>query len=88
MKVLYDLESHAKNGRCGLSRNEDIHRFLGKLVEKQTLGRYAMLNIDSHLIGKIKRLKRGDKNKKLLGLGKFSNFAILLSLENVAIYGC
>jgi len=37
--VLYDLESHAKDGRCGLSRNEDIRRFVGKLVEKQTLAR-------------------------------------------------
>ena len=37
MKVLYDLESHAKDGRCGLSRNEDIRRIVGKLVEKQTL---------------------------------------------------
>ena len=35
--MLYDLESHAKDGRCGLSRNEDIRRYLGKLVEKQTL---------------------------------------------------
>ena len=37
LKVLYDLESH---GRCGLSRNEDIRRFVGKLVEKQTLSSY------------------------------------------------
>merc|ERR1712102_153361 len=37
LKVLYDLESHAKDGRCGLSRNEDIRRFVGKLVAKQTL---------------------------------------------------
>ena len=36
-KVLYGLESHAIDGRCGLSRNEDIRRFVGKLVEKQTL---------------------------------------------------
>ena len=36
--MLYDLESHAKDGRCGLSRDEDIRRFEGKLVEKQTLG--------------------------------------------------
>ena len=36
LNVLYDLESHAKYGRCGLSRNEDIRRYLGKLVEKQT----------------------------------------------------
>ena len=36
-KVLYDLESPAKDGRCGLSRNEDIRRYEGKLVEKQTL---------------------------------------------------
>ena len=35
--MLYDLESHAKDGRCGLPRNEDIHRFVVKLVEKQTL---------------------------------------------------
>ena len=26
LKVLYGLESHAKDGRCGLSRNEDIRR--------------------------------------------------------------
>ena len=37
LKVLYGLESHAKDGRCGLSRNEDIRQFVGKLVEKQTL---------------------------------------------------
>ena len=37
LKVLYGLESHAKDGRCGLSRNGDIRRFVGKLVEKQTL---------------------------------------------------
>ena len=37
LNVLYDLESHAKDGRCGLSRNEDIRRYVGKLVEKQTL---------------------------------------------------
>ena len=37
LKVLYDSESHAKDGRCGLSRNENISRFVGKLVEKQTL---------------------------------------------------
>ena len=36
LKVLHDLESHAKDGRCGLSRNEDIRGFVGKLVEKQT----------------------------------------------------
>ena len=35
LKVLYDLESYAKYGRCGLSRNEDIRRFVGKLVEKK-----------------------------------------------------
>ena len=37
LNVLYDLESHAKDGRCGLSRNEDIRRYVDKLVEKQTL---------------------------------------------------
>ena len=37
LKVLYGLESHAKDGRCGLSRNGDIRRFIGKLIEKQTL---------------------------------------------------
>ena len=37
LKVLYGLESHAKDERCGLSRNEDIRRYVGKLVEKQTL---------------------------------------------------
>ena len=31
------LESHAKDGKCGLSRNEGIRRFVGKLVEKPTL---------------------------------------------------
>ena len=35
--MLYDLESHAKDGRCGLSWNEDIRRSVGKLVDKQTL---------------------------------------------------
>ena len=37
LNMLYDLESHAKDGRCGLSRNEDIRQFVGKWVEKQTL---------------------------------------------------
>ena len=37
LKVLYGLESHAKDGRCGLSRNGDIRQYVGKLVEKQTL---------------------------------------------------
>ena len=36
--MLYDLESHAKDGTCGLPRNEDICQSVGKLVEKQTLG--------------------------------------------------
>ena len=35
--MLYDLESHAKDGRCGLSRNEDIRRYVGKVIEEQTL---------------------------------------------------
>ena len=43
--MLYDLESHAKDGRCGLSRNEDIRRCVGKLVEKQTLDlRFSLLS--------------------------------------------
>ena len=37
LNVLYGLESHAKDGRCGLSRSEDIRRLIGKLDEKQTL---------------------------------------------------
>ena len=37
LKVLHDLESHANDGRCGSSRNRDIRRFVGKLLEKQTL---------------------------------------------------
>ena len=37
LKVLYGLESHAKDKTCGLSRNGDIRRCVGKLVEKQTL---------------------------------------------------
>ena len=49
--MLYDLESHAKDGRCGLSRNEDIRRFVGKLVEKQTLIVFlSFLNPDSKQI--------------------------------------
>jgi len=35
--VLYDSESHAKDGRCGLSKNKDIRRYVGKLVEKHIL---------------------------------------------------
>ena len=35
--LIFDLESHAKDGRCGLSRNEDIRRFVGEWVEKQIL---------------------------------------------------
>jgi len=46
LKVLYGLESHAKDGRCGLSRNGDIRRFVGKLVEKQTLVLIFTLFID------------------------------------------
>ena len=41
--MLYDLESHAKDGRWGLSRNEDIRRYVGKLVEKQTLDAILIL---------------------------------------------
>ena len=37
LNMLYGLESHAKDGRCGLSRNGEIRRLVGKLVEKQTL---------------------------------------------------
>ena len=48
--MLYDLESHAKDGRCGLSRNEDIRRFVGKLVEKQTLA----LSVDAPARGYVK----------------------------------
>ena len=45
LNVLYDLESHAKDGRCGLSRDEDIRRCVGKLVEKQTLDlRFSLLS--------------------------------------------
>ena len=43
LNVLYGLESHAKDGRCGLSRNEDIRRYVGKLVEKQTLDAILIL---------------------------------------------
>ena len=50
-KVLYDLESHAKDGRCGLSRNEDIRRFEGKLIEKQTL---KVITIKIHAIPQFK----------------------------------
>ena len=46
LKVLYDLESRAKDGRCGLYRNEDIRRFVGKLVEKQTLGLDILIRKD------------------------------------------
>ena len=61
--MLYDLESHAKDGRCGLSRNEDIRRFEGKLIEKQTLVHFAIaLNIS------IKRylMTKTDHNTKIL----------------------
>ena len=37
LKVIYGLEPHAKDGRCRLSRNEDIRQCVGKLVEKQTV---------------------------------------------------
>ena len=35
LKVLYDLESHAKDGRCGFgsSRNEDIRGCVGKFAK-------------------------------------------------------
>ena len=42
LNVLYGLESHAKDGRCGLSRNEDIRRYVGKLIEKRTLGLFFL----------------------------------------------
>ena len=45
LKVLYGLESHAKDGRCGLSRNEDIRRFVGTWVENQTLDTYFPFQI-------------------------------------------
>ena len=48
LKVLYDLESHAKDGRCRLSRNEDIRRSVGKLVDKQTL--YYISQKRNHLL--------------------------------------
>ena len=48
--MLYDLESHAKDGRCELSRNEDIRRSVGKLVEKQTL---VCINKYKHLKTKL-----------------------------------
>ena len=35
LKVLYDLESHAKDGRCGLSRNEDICGLIGSDCETE-----------------------------------------------------
>ena len=44
--MLYDLEAHAKDGRCGLSRNEDIRRFEGKLIEKQTLSIMLTIQLD------------------------------------------
>ena len=43
--MLYDLESHAKDRRCGLSRNEDIRRSVGKLVDKQTLSAGSLLQV-------------------------------------------
>ena len=47
--VLYDLESHAKDGRYGLlSRNEDIRRYVGKLVEKQTLVFYGIKTYEEY----------------------------------------
>ena len=48
--MLYDLESHAKGGRCGLSRNEDIRRYVGKLVEKQTLDVFIHISFWKPLI--------------------------------------
>ena len=41
--MLYDLESHAKDGRCVLSRNENIRRYVGKLVEKQTVVQFHLI---------------------------------------------
>ena len=50
-KVLCDLESHAKDGRCGLSRNGDIRRFIGKLVEKQTLDScFISIDLEYHYV--------------------------------------
>ena len=48
--MLYDLESHAKDGRCGLSRNEDIRRYVGKLVEmeRQTLQISSLEHLNLH----------------------------------------
>ena len=58
LNVLYDLESHAKDGRCGLSRNEDIRRYVGKLVEKQTLVIVIHISADTK-IGNYVFLNKG-----------------------------
>ena len=57
--MLYDLESHAKDGRCGLSRNEDIRRYVGKLVEKQTLD--IIITQSQHFNIKYSNLKKTRK---------------------------
>jgi len=67
LNVLYDLESHAKEGRCGLYRNEDIRRYVGKLVEKQTLSicQQSMSHFDNvkyrNHVGSKVRFKNVDK---------------------------
>ena len=50
--MLYDLDSHAKDGRCGLSRNEDIRRFVGKLVEKKHSRSQILVNVNIYRNGK------------------------------------
>ena len=49
--MLYDLESRAEDVRCGLSRNEDIRRFEGKLIEKQTLHFRFRYSVQAQLMG-------------------------------------
>ena len=62
VKVLYGLESHGKDGRCGLSRNEDIRQYVGKLIEKQTLGR--LLETVNGLLGARMCVRLGFNNHK------------------------
>ena len=67
MSIINDLESHAKEERCGVSRNEDIRRFVGKLVEKQTLD-YRIINSETGIKYMaeydyiLKREKKGNYN--------------------------
>ena len=67
MSMIFHILNVLYDGRCGLSRNEDIRRFVGKLVEKQTLD-YRIINSETSIKYMaeydyiLKREKKGNYN--------------------------